>query len=150
MVSNFRRSSKVWTKTLDMHMHFCGFSQHYFYYFIFFLSTWGVNTIINYGHFAVTACTHSNMSLKSSPLPTPLLGCSCLKPTYLLYQSHLCIPVPICLLATFGMLNCSLPHTLPLCLATLQHIPRIHSAFDGYSASLEDQPTSPKGFVWCP
>jgi len=35
------------------------------------------------------------------------------------------------------------------CLATLQHIPRIHSAFYGNSASLEDQPTSPKSFVWC-
>ena len=34
--------------------------------------------------------------------------------------------------------------------ATLQHIPRIHSAFYGNSAALEDQPTSPKGFLWCP
>jgi len=35
-------------KTLDIHMHFCGFSQHSFihsfihYFIIFFLSTWGV------------------------------------------------------------------------------------------------------------
>ena len=37
--------------------------------------------------------------------------------------------------------------TLSYCLATLQHIPHIHSTFDGNSTSLEDQPTSPKGFV---
>ena len=37
--------------------------------------------------------------------------------------------------------------TLSYCLATLQRIPRIHTAFYGNSASLEDQPTSQKGFV---
>ena len=35
--------------------------------------------------------------------------------------------------------------TLSYYLVTLQHIP--HIAFDGNSTSLEDQPTSPKGFV---
>ena len=41
MVSNFRKSSQAWIKkrTLDIHVHFCGFSQHSF---IFSLSTWGV------------------------------------------------------------------------------------------------------------
>ena len=39
---------------------------------------------------------------------------------------------------------------LSYCLATLQHIPHIHSALYGNSASLEDQPMSPKGIVWCP
>jgi len=31
-------------KTLNIHVHICGFSQHSF----FFLSTWGVIIIINY------------------------------------------------------------------------------------------------------
>ena len=51
MVSNFRgplRLGKRKAKVLDMHMHFCGFSQHSLLsllYFIFFLSTWGVMSI---------------------------------------------------------------------------------------------------------
>ena len=37
---------------------------------------------------------------------------------------------------------------LSYCLATLQHISCVHSAFYSNSALLEDQPTSLKGFVW--
>ena len=40
VVSNFRRSSQAWeikAKTLDIHVHFCGFSQLYFKFFSFHL-----------------------------------------------------------------------------------------------------------------
>ena len=30
MVSTFSKSSQDWAKTLSIHMHFCGFSQHYY------------------------------------------------------------------------------------------------------------------------
>jgi len=40
--------------------------------------------------------------------------------------------------------------TLNYCLASLQHIPHVNSTYYGNSTLLEDQPTSPKSFVWCP
>ena len=30
MVSTFSKSSQDWAKTLSIHVHFCGFSQHYY------------------------------------------------------------------------------------------------------------------------
>jgi len=51
-------------KTLDMHMHFCGFSQHrsFIHYFIFFLSTWGVICLFFFVSF--TFCQQTPLNLK--------------------------------------------------------------------------------------
>ena len=49
MVSNFRRSSQAWkkkAKTLDINMHFCGFSKHPFIHYLFFSFHWDVIIII--------------------------------------------------------------------------------------------------------
>ena len=48
-------------KTLDIHMHFCDFSQHSFIHsFIFLLSTWGVTGPSQHMGYAMTAYVKPN------------------------------------------------------------------------------------------